>query len=187
MYITHIQIQYREPPRSVIKRVAFEPLYSDYDRVKILKESGGIYLDLDVMAVRSFDDLRKYRCTMGIEHDEVLNGGIIVCEKDHPFLHMWLNSFYDDLQYSWAYNSGQVPSKLALRYPDLIHVEPRKLHYPNWSMMGQIWGNEKYPWKENYAIHTWIRLAKWRDHPDEDSIKTSPSTFAQIARLVYYN
>ena len=33
--------------------------------LKILHEMGGIYLDLDTLVVRPFEDLRKYPCVIG--------------------------------------------------------------------------------------------------------------------------
>ena len=144
-------------------------------------------MDLDVMVIRSFDELRKQRCTLGMEHDDRINGGVIVCAKDEPFLYLWLDSFYEDFRNEWAYNSGQVPTKLAKKYPHLIHIEQKRFHYPNWAMLNQIWGNKTYPWKDNYTIHMWIRLTNEKDgNPDENPILEFNSTFNQIARLVYY-
>lgn len=39
---------------------------SDYARLKIVFENGGIYLDTDVEILKSFDDLRMNRCFVGV-------------------------------------------------------------------------------------------------------------------------
>ena len=187
-----MQVIKREPPRAIIKDSPYETHYSNYDKVKILIEHGGIYLDMDVLAIRPMDDLRKYSCTVGLESTVKVCSGVIVCSKDHPFLYLWLDNYYDEFdQYKhiWAFHSGQVPSVLIKRYSNLVHVEHRKFHKPDYhdDQLEYICGNKTYPWKDNYTLHTWIRV--WKEKcpfPTEESIKTMNSTYGQIARQVYY-
>ena len=171
-----------------MKKTYFETDYADFDRIQIILEHGGIYLDFDVLAIRSFDELRKYNCTLGLEQGAKICSGAIICARGHPFLYMWLNSYYDDFRGQWTYNSGVVSTRLMNRYKDLIHAEAKALHWPSWSYLPQIWGNQTYDWRKNYAIHTWIRLAKpyFKEYPSPETIKTMNSTFGQIARTVYY-
>ena len=151
-------------------------------------ETGGIYLDFDVMVVKSFDPLRKFNCTLGLESSNKLCSGVIVCVKDHPFLYLWLNSYYEDFKLQWSYNSGIVSTRLMRRYDGLIHVEENTLHRPNCGQLDQIWGNSSYPWRNNYAVHTWIRFAKdtIKANISPEYIKTMNSTYGQIAREVFY-
>ena len=192
--LPELKIVHREPTSVLygekIKKPVFETSASDVDRVKILQEYGGIYLDLDVLVIRSFDELRKYPCTMGFEDKDILCGGIIVCRNDSFFLSMWLNYFIDDYRVAtWAYNSGVVPSKLAKRYPQLLHVDKDRLNRPNFKEISRIWGQEKYNWRRNFAIHTWIRMYRRSQYypgydPNPESIKTGQDTFSQIARTI---
>ena len=172
----------------MLKKTYYETDYSDYDKVKIMMETGGIYLDFDVMVIKDFDPLRKYKCTIGLEAPNKLCSGVIVCVKDHPFLYLWLNSYYDDFKSQWSYNSGIVSTRLMNRYPGLIHVEKNTLHKPHFHNLTQIWGNTPYPWKNNYAIHTWIRMQDKVKKIDisPQSIKTMNSTYGQMAREVFY-
>ena len=187
LYIS-FQVVKREPPKKVLKTIYHDTDYSDFDKVKILIEQGGIYLDLDVMVIKSFDDLRRYPCTLGFELEHRVCSGVIVCTKEHPFLYLWLNSYYEDFRKFWAHNSGTVSSRLVHRYPDIIHIEETKLHVPNYQNVKQIWG-EIYDWKDNYAMHTWIRVAYPRHikpYPTPESIKTMNTTYGQMARAVFY-
>ena len=147
-------------------------------------------MDLDVMVTQSFDKIRKYPCTLGLEGELRINGGVIVCEKGHPFLYLWLQGYYDDHRRTWSYNSGTYPTRLMERYPDLIHIEQNTFHEPGYAFMEKIWGNVLYPWWTKYSIHTWIRMAKQKrvitGYPTPESIKTMNSTFGQMARDVYY-
>ena len=185
-----IKVVHREPPKDVLIDPPYRILYADYDKVKILIEQGGIYLDLDVMVVRSFDEIRKYGCTVGLEDRVKVCSGVIVCSKEHPFLYVWLDTYYDDFQeykHIWAFHSGNVASVLIKRYPHLVHVEPYKFHVPNYKPEGikYIWGNKIFDWKEHYAVHTWIR-SSYLPYPTETSILTTNSTYGQMARQVFY-
>ena len=59
----------RDPPTTLfnesIKAPLFETSNSNVDRVNIVREYGGIYLDFDVLVIRPFTELRKHVCTIG--------------------------------------------------------------------------------------------------------------------------
>lgn len=61
--LIEIQVNLRNPPLTLFGEPVKPPMYytshSNVDRVKILTEVGGIYLDLDVIVTRPFDDLRR--------------------------------------------------------------------------------------------------------------------------------
>ena len=60
------------------KKVYREKKYaflSDYARLKIIYEQGGIYLDVDVEIVKSFDDLLNNKAYFGFESEKFINTG----------------------------------------------------------------------------------------------------------------
>ena len=126
--IPNFKINYRNPPTQLFGKPIKPPRYhtsnSNVDRLKILMEYGGIYLDFDTLIIRPLDDLRKYDCTIGLEQEDKACGNIIICHKDAPFLTMWLNSFLDDYRTdNWAYNTGKVRGEISL---STIIPMPRK-------------------------------------------------------------
>ena len=143
------------------------------------------------MVVNSFDTLRqKYNCTIGWQGPNAVCSGVIVCAPGSPFLYLWLNMYHEDHRKTWAYNSGTVPSILQNRFPNLVHVEKTTMHVPGWRDLAKIWGNQTYSWRENYTVHTWIRLAikkRLISYPTPDSIKTMNTTYGEIARDIYYS
>ena len=184
-----------------VKLITSKPMlstdYSDISRIKYLLQDGGIYLDYDVLVIRSFNDLRKYDCTMGQEMDDLLCGGVIVCSKSSPFLQLWTSAFVADYRPDkWAYNSGLQPTRLWRRYPNLLHVEPTKINRPNWTPAGmnKIWGNKTFDWRQNYALHTWYRFrakkcpwyrSHYGDlHPEESDVRTMNNTFGEVTRYI---
>ena len=187
----------RDPPTKLFGEVVHPPKFytshSNVDRLKVLSEYGGIYLDLDVLVTKPFDELRRYVCTIGQEQETKACGSIIVCSNTSFFLTMWLNAYLDDYRIAeWAYNTGKVPFNLARRYPHLVNMESTRLNHPNFDELDKIWGPATFDWQDNYAVHIWYRL--WMDRspyfkgvePDEESVKKLDNTFGQMARTILY-
>lgn len=70
---------------------------SDYVRLKIVYEQGGVYLDTDVELVRSLDALVEQGAYMGFENsDRVATGLGFAAEAGHPFLRENM-AYYEEL------------------------------------------------------------------------------------------
>lgn len=60
---------------------------TDYVRLKVLYDYGGIYMDTDVELIKSIDSFLEYDCFMGFQHEKYVNNGLITgAEKHHPFI-----------------------------------------------------------------------------------------------------
>ena len=60
---------------------------TDYVRLQVVWENGGIYLDTDVELLKGLDDLLENRAYFGFEEDSHINTGIgFGAEKGHPIL-----------------------------------------------------------------------------------------------------
>jgi len=66
-----------------LKKWAF---VSDYIRLKVLYDSGGIYLDTDMMVIQTFDSLLENKCFFGAEDLNFISCGIIGAEKKNDFI-----------------------------------------------------------------------------------------------------
>ena len=194
-----VEIVHEEIPDSIlgekVKNSDFFTAASNIGRIISLLETGGIYLDFDVLIVQTFDELRLYPCTIGLETSNRVCGGIIICSKESPFLFLWANTYLDDFKPDeWAYNTGLKPGQLANRFPSLVHIENTRLNRPNYldEEIIKIWGNDTWNWRENYAVHTWYRkgqkfrmnLFKEATEPNEDNIWKMNNTFAEICRYI---
>lgn len=67
----------------------FWAFLSDYARLTILHEYGGIYMDTDVEVYKSFDRFLSYRMFMGFIFDCLLGTAVIGSEKGNPILLEW--------------------------------------------------------------------------------------------------
>ena len=60
---------------------------TDYVRLKIVYEHGGIYLDTDVQLIRSLDPLVEHGAYMGVENTSRVATGLgFAAEAGHPFI-----------------------------------------------------------------------------------------------------
>ena len=159
---------------------------ADVASMQILLEEGGIFLDLDVLVVKSFDPLRMYNFTMGIEYFGTpgrLNNGIVLARPNASFLHKWIESYKDFSKSEWDVHSSQVPYNLQFQYPFMIHVEEKYLNYPSGKDIELIY-EDIYDWSHNYALRLWSKIHDLEHGPH--AIRTMNTTFGEVARLVYY-
>lgn len=70
---------------------------SDYVRLKVVYEHGGIYLDTDVEIIKPLDDLLKNSAFLGFESEEYVNTGIgFGAEKGNKIIKAMLSQ-YDEM------------------------------------------------------------------------------------------
>lgn len=72
---------------------------SDYVRLKVLYEEGGVYLDTDVEIIKPIDNLIKERGFMGFDDSGVISTGLgFSCEKGNELIGKLLAD-YDDISF----------------------------------------------------------------------------------------
>ena len=72
-----------------VKKYAF---VSDYVRLYVLVNYGGIYMDTDVEVIKSIDQFLEYKAFSGFETKNFIPTGIMACEKNFELF----NEFLDD-------------------------------------------------------------------------------------------
>jgi SAM-dependent methyltransferase len=138
---------------------------TDVVRLNALIECGGIYLDIDTVTTKSFDNLLEHKCVMGYENVEGITHGIcnaiMLSEINSEFMSSWLLEFKSFRskgrdQY-WAEHAVTVPLRLAKSIPESITIlDEKAFFYPGWTDEGLIemfYENKKFP--EAYAHHLW--------------------------------
>lgn len=73
------------------KRWAF---VSDYVRLRVLVEEGGVYMDTDVEVLRSLDPFLHHTAFAGFEAETRVQTGLLACEPGFPLFREFL-SYYD--------------------------------------------------------------------------------------------
>ena len=184
--VPHIIMNYRKAPESIFgNKIMVAEHQSDVVRLEVLMKYGGIYLDLDVIVLKSFDPILRSATTMGLERTGWLDNGIILSKADSPFLKILYNSYRSFNDYQWAEHSVRVLARLVQEHPDLIHIELKSLNRPNWMELLWLYGNNKiYNWRENYAIHFWYRYHNIEHTPN--GIRHMNTTMGEIFWYIYF-
>jgi mannosyltransferase OCH1-like enzyme len=77
-------------------------------------ELGGIYLDNDVLVLKSFDPLRNYSLTLGRETKKplhLISNGIIIGRPGSMFLRAWITTYRTFNPKEWAEHSTQMAAR----------------------------------------------------------------------------
>jgi len=162
---SYLTLNHIIPPTSIynkpIKHYAHQ---SDIIRLEMLNKYGGIYLDIDTICLRSFNEFLKYDFVMGIQGDNYgLCNAVIMCKKDTPFGNLWHKSYENFDMNKWDYHSVRLPLKLT----NIINITILKnnvLFYPVMDKITGILFNSNFnvnldEYKKiithNYCIHLW--------------------------------
>ncbi|XP_069106476.1 uncharacterized protein [Argopecten irradians] len=184
--IIHVRMDQPERTKNNNTLVTIEHR-SDLARLIALKEYGGIYLDMDTILLRSLDPLMKYPATMSLEYVTNLSNGLIMAERSSVFIVQWLKQF----QTNYVHDSNRyfeyslfLPTRIARAHPSWIHVENMTFCSPPGNMLHQLF-DENFDWKDNYAIHLYLRYYTITDDPF--TVRQLNKTIGAVARLVLYD
>ena len=128
-----VTINYVGKPTEVFGRpIKMLAHMADIIRLRVLKDMGGIYLDLDVVCVNAFEDLLGNSFVMGIEPGTGLCNAVILASKGSPFIDRWMEHYRTFDADNWNYHSVILPSKLALDFPGEIQIQDKyAFFYPS--------------------------------------------------------
>lgn len=151
-------------------------------RLGLLYRFGGIYLDTDIIVMKSFAGLRNVIGAQTIDETgnwSRLNNAVMVFEKKHPLLFKFIEEFALTFDGSkWGHNGPYLVSRVVPRVvgrPGFnFSVLPPMAFYPvNWSRIGGLfhgprggghaeWASRKLEQirKESFAIHLWNRQSR---------------------------
>ncbi|XP_071102469.1 uncharacterized protein [Haliotis cracherodii] len=187
--VPEIVLVVRDPPTEIMGRPIKVPEHqSDIVRLEAILEFGGTYVDLDVLAVKSFQPLFRYDVTMGYETPDGLCNGIMVAKPWADFMKIWYKEYKTFNDKVWGYHSVQLPAKLAHKYPNLIHTEATSMNHPNpGESFALQYGASPFDWQnKNYAVHTWIRTQLIAHKLNAWSIRTWDCAAGEMFRYIYF-
>jgi len=171
---------------------------ADIIRLKKINEYGGIYLDIDTICIKSFNNLLKNDFVMGIQGEEYgLCNAVILSKPNSYFSRKWLEEYSSFRSIGrdefWDEHSVKLPLELSKKYPQHIKVlNNRAFFYPLWNDINEILFteyNESY--KEiykniitnNYCIHLWDTYSHdYLKNLTKDVINSSNTIYNIIAR-----
>ncbi|XP_076885443.1 uncharacterized protein At4g19900-like [Bidens hawaiensis] len=156
---------------------------SNLIRLCLLYKFGGVYLDSDVMVLRSFTKLKNSIGAQTLDLDTKnwsrLNNAIMVFDKMHPLVYKFIEEF--SLTFNgnkWGHNGPYLVSRVVSRVQDRpgynFTVLPPMAFYPvNWNRVRNLFrgasnesdarwlrGKMRQIWRESYAVHLWNKQSR---------------------------
>lgn len=164
---------------------------SDYARLKVVYDNGGIYLDTDVELRKNLDSLREHGCYIGIQQNEFLcNTGLgFGATKSNPVVLKMLES-YDDLTFSESHtlelscprlNNAVIRSYGLVSNTEITDLPEATVYPPQYF---DPYGGKNLLCDETYSIHhyaaSWTseknqfkrKIARWIGQDNIISIKS---------------
>lgn len=155
-----VSIKYAEVPQEVFGvPFLYNPNKATLLRINILLAEGGIYQDLDIITLRSYDDLLDHDVCMGYELSEKLSlrqnfgllrqgkfdvlkyggrvvkglcNGFLIAAKDSVFLKDWYEGFRNYDNKNWGFYSVKMPYAMQQsgKY-DFLTLPAYQTHFPS--------------------------------------------------------
>ena len=148
----------------LVQQIFYQPIYhhthrSDILRLEILLEYGGIYLDIDVLTLRSFQPLLTLgNVVMGFEDGShrLIGSAVILAKKNAQFLKRIYDAYQNYDSSCYRCNSIETLAKLAAIYPKEVALLPANSFFvPSWSQGKTFFESDDYDFIANYASHLW--------------------------------
>lgn len=145
---------------------------ADFIRLKVLYEDGGVYLDTDMMVVKSLDSLLINECFFGAEDLNFISCGIIGSKKNDVFIKECLSK-YETINLCDEINWGQIAIPRIITdifrknynffmpfdkkiVQDGIIIYPFSYFYPlPYGNKEDVKNYKNYLSKDSFAVHLW--------------------------------
>ena len=137
-----------DPPNHIFNNPLYHVAHQvDIIRLEILKEKGGIYMDIDTICVKPFTPILNNEFIIGEQLSEDGNNiyglcnAVILSTPNNSFINTWFNSYKhfrakpktQDINSSggenyhyWDEHSVSVPRFLSNQFPEKIYIENHK-------------------------------------------------------------
>lgn len=150
-----------------IQSIFSHPLYhhahrTDIRRLEILDQYGGIYLDLDVLILKSFGHLLKnsnrIEAIFAWENQvhRAVSNAVILAPKSSKFLRRMYDSYQSFNSSCWACHSVLLLGQLVRIYSDEIDLLPSSTFFePSWTHIEELYVHNQYNFDDNYGCHLW--------------------------------
>lgn len=172
-FVTHNEAYWEHWEGTFIKQAGLDYAHqSDFIRLEVLDEEGGVYADIDTLFVNPMPaELFGYDFVLGSEGEmqdpagggsyESLCNALILARPGARFGRRWLEDMYDLFDGTWNRHSCYGASMLAGRMPGAVHVVPRRHFYPyRWTQgdLALLLEGTGGDHDDVYSIHLWNHL-----------------------------
>ena len=165
---------------------------SDYIRIKVLYNYGGIYLDTDMEIVKKLDNLLDTDMFLGYENEDTMSFGIVGVKPKHKVFEKMYNFYQDEIWKSPLHIITSIFTEILVEEYDgkyeenNIKIYPREYFYP---FNHDEEFTPKCTTENTYAIHWWGK--SWKKNPKVYFLKYKHLPFwkkypKHISKLINY-
>ena len=175
---------------------------TDYIRLKVVYENGGIYLDTDVELLKSLDFLLTQRAYMGCEGANYVNTGLgFGAEANHSFLRKNMDVYeeLDPVDDDGVFVSSPCPhyttavlKNMGVSFPvnEIVEANDGLMLYPNHWFNPYDWKTEKLRIKkETVSIHhysaSWMSEQQKKGFIQQEKSKQIAKKFGKSTATIY--
>lgn len=145
---------------------------SDYIRLKVLYDHGGVYLDTDLLLIKPLNDLMNHSCFLGAEDIHHINCCVIGAVKKNDFIYKCLST-YDTIILEemgmigdftipkivtnvFTQLSGISTFENTISFNDVI-IFPQEYFYSlPYKKKGEVKKYKKYITNNSIGVHLWV-------------------------------
>ena len=163
-----------------------DPYLSYISYFFLFSDNGGIYLDTDVLVLKSLATLRRHPTTMVPSLANTISNGFIITRQNSPYLCLLQHNYFDYQPESFRLNSVLATKKLYDLYPWMVHLGKTEAFFnPSWTNRTQLI-TDHVDWSNNYLMHIWTRGIGADIPINPKQIRHMNNTLGDIMRYVYY-
>ena len=133
---------------------------SDYVRLKVLYEYGGIYLDTDMQIIKPFDDFLENDMFLGFLVNCVLSTSIIASKPQHRLIKKLLD-IYDNMDLEIKPNNDLLTKFILDEYPNFKLNNKYQIFKDVSIYPKEFFNDPTYKKDINYCVHKY--LGSWRE------------------------
>jgi hypothetical protein len=172
--------------------------FSDVLRTEQIFKTGGIYLDLDAFALKSWDPLLFYPAVMAAEipvdqYNEAIGSSVFAAKNGSSFIKKWrmgMDTAFDG-EFCYACATITLTRDIALEFPEEVNIlHPHRFFYPGWEEHAyKKLFEEDDPnlsdFKNSFALHLFgshANFAKYKNRITEEEIRSVDCNFNRLMR-----
>jgi hypothetical protein len=176
---------------------------ADKIRLEMLLKYGGVYMDIDTITYRPYNELLKYDFIMGIqEEDYGVNNSTLLCnailfsKKNNIFLIEWIKQYETYfISDGWCEASVHLPYKIydnIFKNNNEINIkilEKECFYYPSYNETNKIFeGNEDIN-NKLITLHFWNSYSNkyYQNINDFNWCNNNNSLFSKLMKNIYSN
>ena len=149
---------------------------TDYVRLKVVYENGGVYMDTDVELLKPLDDLLDNKAYMGFETTGKVNTGLgFGAEKGHPFI-LENMTYYENLNdFKKVETCPEITTRLLNEYGLKQDIQKNQVVYNvnicpvDYFCPIEFETNIKRKTRRTYSVHHFV--ASWHSKEQRKTVK----------------